>query len=341
MSLPEIPRVEPGQEFVIDRFRPGDAQGVVNLFRAVYGDEYPMRQYYDPEWLIAANARNEVVSVVARTPGGDIVSHMAGHRSSPLNAGLYEIGIGLTLADYRGAHASGRIMRRIVDILPGLQVAGFFGEAVCNHTVTQKFCQEIGAVETGFEIDLMPAETYGAEKSSVGRVSCLFAFMPFREAPQTLHVPACHLDNVRFMLDPVPGERSILPASARPAQEKSVIETKIFDFAAVSRCQLSACGEDFAAALADMERQTDEKQCTTRQVFLNLNDPASGAAAGWLREHGYSLGAVTPRWFPGDADGLLLQKLMHPPGFAQIRLYSERARELLRRVEADWREVHG
>lgn len=341
MSPSEIPRIEPGQEFVVDRFCPADALGVTHLFRAVYGDDYPMRQYYDPEWLAAANIRNEVVSVVARTPKGDIVSHMAGHRSSPLNPDLYEIGIGLTLADYRGAHASGRIMRSVIEILSGLPLAGFFGEAVCNHTVTQKFCSEANAVETGFEIDLMPAETYSAEKNPGGRVSCLFGFLPFRKAPQTLHVPACLLDNVRFMLDPVPGERSILSASARPMQEKSVIETKIFDFAAVSRCQMSACGRDFAAVLAGMERLADEKQCTTRQVFLNLADPAIGSAADWLREHGYSLGAVTPRWFPGDQDGLLLQKLMHPPGFAQIKLYSDRARELLLRVEADWRAVHG
>ena len=43
------------EEFYIDTFRPEDAQGIVRLFRAVYGEHYPIQLFYDPQTIIAVN----------------------------------------------------------------------------------------------------------------------------------------------------------------------------------------------------------------------------------------------------------------------------------------------
>lgn len=338
VKLTEAQPVEPGQEFFIDRFRPGDATGVASLFRAVYGEHYPWPQYYDPEWLAAANAAGHVYSVVARTPGGDIVSHMALYRSAAANPALYEYGIGMTLPAYRGMHASSRIARYIAGLLPNLPLDGIYGEPVTSHTVTQKYGDEINTADTAVEIDLMPAEIYDAGKSAPGRVSCLFYFLALKDTPQTLHVPARYLDAARFILKAVPVERTVVPSAAAPAAEPSRLETRIFDFASVSRSQLFSCGRDIAAALDDMERQADEKRCTTRQVFLNLADPAIGRAAELLRDRGYFLAGLTPQWF--GSDGMLLQKMLHRPDFARIVLHHDRTRQLLALVEDDWRAVN-
>ena len=339
MKLTEAPHVEAGQEFFVDRFRAQDAAGVAGLFLAVYGEAYPLKQYYSPEWLTQANASNEVISVVARTATGDIVSHMAAYRSAAVNPRLYELGIGLTLSEYRAQQASSRIGDCLTGMLPSLALDGVYGEAVCNHTGMQKISYLMNLVDTAVEIDLMPAEAYAAEKSAPGRVSCLFNFRSLVDVPQTLHVPQACLEAVRFILEAVPGARTIAPATLAPGVAESSIETKIFDFAAVSRCQVIVCGEDIAAALERMEQLADEKQCTTRQVFLNLADPGIGRAAELLRARGYSLAGLTPRWFGGD--GLLLQKMLHAPGFSQVKLCHERARQLLALVEADWHEVNG
>lgn len=339
MRLTKTLPVEPGQEFVIDRFRPEDAMGVASLFLSVYGEHYPLPQYYDPEWLAAANAAGEIYSVIARTPGGDIVCHMGVYRSAAPNPALYEYGITLTLPAYRGRHASSRIAQYIAGMVPGLPLDGIYGEAVTTHTVTQKYSYEIKMIDTAFEIDLMPTEIYDAGKSAQGRVSCLFTFLSLKDAPHALHVPARYLDAARFILHAVPVERTINAATALPAAERSRVETRIFDFAGVSRCQLAACGEDIASVIADMERQADEKRCTTRQVFLNLADPAIGCAAELLRERGYFLAGLTPRWF--GSDGMLLQRMLHPPGFAHNELCRDRARQLLAMVEDDWRAVSG
>lgn len=64
-------------------------------------------------------------------------------------------------------------------------------------------------------------------------------------------------------------------------------------------------------------------------------------AAHWLRERDYSLSGVAPRCFAGDSNGLLLQKMLHTPSFGAIKLYRERAYQLLTLVKSDWREVNG
>ena len=339
MKLTQALKVEAEQGFVIDRFRDADALGVANLFLSVYGQGYPFQQYYDPEWLMAANASGDVVSIVARTPKGDIVSHMAAYRSAAVNPRLYEGGIGLTLPDYRALQASSKIMQYLREIFPTLALDGMYGEAVCNHIGMQKICYVNNLVDTALEIDLMPAEAYVTEKSAEGRVSCLFNVFSLKPMSQTLHIPARYMDATRFIIDALPAGRTLKLASLAPTVERSQIETRIFDFAAVSRCQIIACGQDVAGALADMERQADEEKCTTRQAFLNLADPGIGLAADLLREHGYFLAGITPRWFGGD--GLLLQKLIHPPGFGHVKLCHDRARQLLSLVEEDWRTLNG
>ncbi len=340
MRLTQAPQVEAGQDFAVERFRPEDAIGVAGLFLSVYGDGYPQKQYYDPEWLIAANASNEVVSVVARTAKGDIVSHMAVYRGAAPNPRLYELGIGLTLPQYRGRQAAGVIAGHLVKLLPSLGLDGAFGEAVCNHTVTQKIAYAAGFAGTAVELDLMPAGIYDAGKSAAGRVTCLFSFLPLNDPPQTLYVPEIHQEPIRFILEGMPEGRTVEPAALTPQRAGSRVTSKIFDFASVSRCQVMACGEDIAAELEGVEREASAKSCTTRQVFLALADPGIGRAAAFLRGKGYFLGGLVPRWFE-DGDGLLLQRLMHPPGFSQVKLWDDRARHLLALVEAGWRAVNG
>jgi hypothetical protein len=340
VRLTEAPQIEAGQEFIVDRFRPVDAAGLAGLFLSVYGNGYPIRQYYDPEWLAAANASNELVSVVARTAQGAIVSHMAALRSAAENPKLYELGVGLTLPQYRGQGASRAIARRLMELLPSLGLDGAYGEAVCNHTVTQKIAYASGYVDTAVETDLMPAEIYGADGKAASRVSCLFSFLPLNGRPPALYVPEVHREAVRFILQALPDGRAIETAPSARLAAESRIRTKVFGFAAVSRCYVMACGEDIAAALERAEQEAEAKSCTTRQAFLALADPGVGRAAAILRDKGYSLGGLAPCWFV-NGDGLLLQRLMHAPGFAQMELCDDRARQLVALAEADWRAVNG
>ena len=100
---------------------------------------------------------------------------MALFRSAPY-PGLYECGAGLVLPEYRQEGINQWMLYYVYERLaPELGIAGTWGEAVCNHVYMQKTVRRYKHIETGLEIDLMPAETYAKEKSSSGRVTSLLA----------------------------------------------------------------------------------------------------------------------------------------------------------------------
>ena len=73
-----VKTIEAGQDWEVDFFRPhGRPSGVAALFRTVYGDDYPVKYYYEPELLAAESAAGRTISTVARTPSGGIVGRCA------------------------------------------------------------------------------------------------------------------------------------------------------------------------------------------------------------------------------------------------------------------------
>jgi len=79
------------EEFYIDTFRPDDAQGIVRLFRTVYGEHYPIQIFYDPQSIIAVNEAGKYYSIVARTVSGSIIGVVHLFRSAP-HPSTYEAG---------------------------------------------------------------------------------------------------------------------------------------------------------------------------------------------------------------------------------------------------------
>ncbi len=330
--------VEPGQSFEIDLFRPQDAPGVANLFRTVYGEGYPIRKFIEPELLVEENAIGRTISSVARTPRGDIIGHSALYNSAPYT-GIYESGAGLVLPSYR---ATAGIFTSLV--AHGLEVAAdkfevdlVYEESVCNHIFSQKAAANLGLVTRAIEIGLMPAEAYEEEKSATGRVAATLDFKTLRPKPQTVYLPVRYEDALRFLYDGLDDRRVLLLADKDLPSGKSTITTEFFDFARVARMAVNDAGSDFESVLKQHEVIALGKGMIVIQVWLKLSWPWVGKVVEFVRNRGYSLGGILPRWF--DDDGMLMQKIMGEPNWEGIHLYTDRAKKLLELVRADWQQA--
>ncbi len=332
--------VPSGQEaFEVGYFRPEDAEGIVRLFNAVYGEHYPIRLFYDPAEIIAANRDGRYYSIVARTASGKVIGVNHLYLSSPCKA-LYESGVGLVLKEYRNSGANTRMLRYLYEeFVPGREnIEEVFGEAVCNHPYMQKAIETFRYVEAAIEVALMPAEAYAKEKSAAGRVATLTAFRCYRPKPHRLYLPAAYDGTLRRIYGRLDDARDLEPsAEAIPAGAASRAEMEIFDFAQVARITVHEIGGDFPGCLAGLEARGREKNVVVFQVLLNLTTPWVGAAAELLRDRGYFFGGALPRWFGGD--GLLMQKLLCPPDFEGIVLESDFAKELLTVIQEDWKRA--
>ncbi len=314
-----------------------DAPGVVELYRAVYGDEYPVKTVYDPESIIRQQQNGDMLRILALS-GPKVVGQVALYRSSSPNRMLYEEGQGIVLADYRKRGIIQQCMNcGHLEVYPRLQIEQIWGEAVCNHTFMQKVCAHLDYCETGLELDLMPASSYAKEQSSKGRVSTLLVFKTYKARARTVYLPEHYEDSLRYLYTVCNFGHNFLPARDPLPPSATLGKEEIFEGAGVARFTLPAPGADLHDYLVRQERAALDKNCSIFQVYMSLASSSMGAAVDVLRKHGYFLGGILPRWF--DEDGLLMQKLLHEPDAQNIQLHSDRAARMLEMILADRKSV--
>lgn len=328
------------QEIIVGNFRPEDAEGIVRIFRSVYGENYPIRLFYDPAAIIAANQDGRYFSIVARNASGEVIGVNHLFPSAP-NPALYETGVGLVLKEYRNLGVNGRILRFLYEefVPQKPHIEEVFGEAVCNHIFQQKVLPVHKFVATAIEVALMPAEAYSKEKSAVGRVATLDVFRCYHSRPHRIYLPAAYEETLRWIYAQLDDTRQLdLSAKDIPSATNSRGNLKVFESAQVARMAVHEIGSDFNAYFSELEAQALEQNAVVLQAWVNLTTPWVGKAADMLRNKGYFFGGALPRWF--DGDGLLMQKLLCPPDFDSIQLVSEFAKKLLSVVKADWQRTN-
>jgi hypothetical protein len=327
------------QSFVIETMRPEDAPGICRLVYAVYGDKYPIDGYYDPDWIADSNANGDMVTLVARTPTGDIVGQGAIWCTSSPNRHLFECGQFIVLPAYRGTRIAAKLgfmSRDLADSLP--QVHALFGEPVTNHVVTQKACRLLKAPPSVVELALMPAGAYAGEGAGQTRVTCLMATRMITDTRRPLHLPACY----RAALAPVVADLRLdrdlaFGNGTAPAPDvETAVTVQDFGEAGTVRCHVTALGADFPDRLAAL---TDKARADGRavvEVFLPADTAAGPWAAIRLRSLGYCLAGLAPLWLGPDA--LVMQRLFVTPDFDAIQLLDDIGRDLLNHVRADWED---
>lgn len=328
--------VPEGEEYSAGFFEPADGPGVARLFYAVYGDAYPIDTYYIPERLSEENRLGNIRSAVARTAAGDVVAHVALYRSSPPNRNLYEYGVGLTLPSYRPTMAFFRITQLIMELLGKDGIDGFYGEAVCNHIVTQKLSRQSGALETAVEPALMPAEAYQIENSAIGRVGCLVYSRVDVDCRKKLFLPSAYLKELHFILDGLNLDRELQTTGVNLPSGSGRIDVQRFAGAGVARCMVATPGEDLPAQVEALAEELRREGYALVQFFVNLGKPWANRIVEQLRSQGFSLGGLLPIWF-GD-DGLLMQKHFVHPDFDNMKICSDRGRSLVEMIRRDWQQ---
>jgi hypothetical protein len=331
-------QVPSSQEFKVSSLMPEDAWGVARIFYTIYGDRYTVDTNYIPDRLIEENGKKNILSVTARTSSGDIIGYGALYRSSAPYEGAYEIGQYMVLPHYRKTLAILRIQNHLLDTTaPAHGISVIFGEPVCHHIITQKYMLLAGFHETAIEVGLMPASVYDYKDFPGERISTLLTFKTFREKRHVIHIPGVNRDALAFVLDGMNLDRELREGNpAVPPAAETVLTHEFFESAQVARAHISSTGSGFEETVKNFEARASEKVAMVMQFCLNLGDEASGYAVKILRSRGYFLGGLLPRWF--DTDGLLLQKVLHMPSMASIKLVSDRSRGMLELIRKDREE---
>jgi len=323
----------------VDRYRPQYGEGIAHCFRTVYGNGYPIKSVYDPDMLKAEFDKGNFYPVVAINHKYEVVGVMALYRSSAPYKDLYEAGAGIVLPEYRGLKIAEQLYQYLSEYLTReVNIEEMFGESVCNHIKIQRMVLHYECIETGLEIDLMPAEAYSQEKSSSGRVTVDLFFRSYRDRPQDVYIPHIYEDICKFLYEDPKRRRNLTPSTQDiPKNAFTLGDYVYFEFAQVGRLKISSIGSDFASYVDNYERELTIKGLFVSQVFLRLDCPWVGRATEILLSKGYFFGGLLPRWF--DVDGIFMQKIYGEPNWEGIILFSDRAKRILGFIKDDWKRT--
>lgn len=324
----------------IDLFRPDDAQGVVGLYRAIYKECFPLQEVYNADWHIEQAEKGDSYRVVARLPDGSLAGTGALFRSVATNPELYEGGGLIVLEEFRTQNLAIPIMQFMNISLPRIyNLEQIWGEAVCNHLVSQQLTIKSGYTACALEVDMMPEEAYKSLSergmNTGSRVSALVVFQALCPKPQNLYLPLAYQDVIKKIYAPFNFEHSFLEQETRLKGELDTFAYfTTMPGAGMSRITVAQIGTDFAAWLKTVEDELLSQVITVVQVILPLDTLLVDHATEELRKQGYWLGGLMPGWF--GHDGFLMQKTIHEPDFSKIKVYSKPGKEILQMVKEDY-----
>ena len=329
----------PDNSFTIKTVDSSCAELVPVVFRAIYGDGFPVQYVYDGSLVLAEIASGHLSAAIALDQNNHAVGYVATYNNAP-NQKLWEGGNLLVVPgcgfDDLGWHLLQYFL--LPENLPVSGSDGSFTESVCHHYFTQLGCAKLGFSDCALMLDQMSAASFKEHVPVTSRVACLMQFFEQSDPTAPCYLPERYFDFLQGLtcnLRP----RTLLPGSAPlPTEGVTAYSDSWFSDAGMWRVSVSAIGNDWSTFLEMLLQKADQRNVTSLQVVISAALPFCDTAVELMRQHGFFLGGIFPRWF--GSDGIMMQLIMgKQPDWEGIKLYSKTARELFGFIYQDYNDT--
>ncbi len=319
-----------------------NAKLVATIFRVLYGEDFPVRDVYQPEVLWREIQAGRLAAALAIDGADQPVGYISFFKSAP-NPHLWEAGNMLVVPQYAHSGVAGLLaayyFNPAVCRLTGSD--GIFSEAVCCHYYTQVGAIKAGLVDCALVLDQLDGGSFKdgkSNKAGLARVSCVLNFIELSDPAAPQYLPTRYEGKLR-QLSAQLRPRTLLPSTATlPLTGDTIRVEKYYDFAKTWKVQVCCIGCDWAEVVAELMAEAARRGVVSLQLVLNTACPAIGAATEVLRKQGFFFGGLAPRWF--GTDGVIMQQLFDSePDYEETKLYSPEAKDLLAFIRADKDEV--
>ena len=129
--------------------REEDIPSIIELFRANYGDDYFLPEFYDPVWVKRGIYSDHIIWLAAEEDGQILGSGALILNTGDYNDQIGEIGRLVVNPEAGGRGLGGALLTALVDASDD-RVEFAFAEARTVHPKTQKICDRIGLMPLGF-----------------------------------------------------------------------------------------------------------------------------------------------------------------------------------------------
>ena len=319
-----------------------NASHVGTVFRSVYGEDFPLKYVYQPESLWQEIEEGRLASALAFDKVGKAVGYVALFKTAP-SPRLWEAGNMVVDPAYKLTNVSSLLLNYYFN--PNFnengESDGIFGEAVCCHYFTQVSGNKAGMMDCALELNQLAGDSFkdnNHNKAETKRVSCVFSFLECTDPLEKVYLPEVYAEFLQRLSQPFRPRCFELGTAPLPDSGVTVWEEKYYPAAQTWKIAVRVIGADWPVIMEGFLSEAARRQVISLQLTLNTAYPQIGVAVQQLREQGFFLGGLVPRWF--GTDGVLLQKVFgEEPDYEGTKLYSRTAKELLAFIRADWDEV--
>ena len=340
MTAPHRSNVDDGAlAYTITAVNVANAASVATVFRSIYGDAFPVQYVYHADQVMEEIDAGRLAASLAFNGNGEAIGYVSFYKCAP-NPNLWEGG-NLVVVPGGGSDALGWDLMQhylLPGKLPGPQPDGIIGEAVCHHYFTQVGAVKLGFEECGLELDLLDGASFSEHRPDTERVACVVQFYELSDPSDVCYLPEQYLDFLQDLYGRL-RPRTLLPGSLPlPLSGETVSTDHWFEEAGTWRFSVSAIGNDWEQFLDRMLATCQERKIVCLQLVISTAMPCISEAVGQLRQRGFFIGGLFPRWFGND--GVMLQQLFgKEPDYDGIKLYTDVARKMLKSIRSDCEAV--
>lgn len=317
------------KDISIKRLDSSNVPSVCELYKSIYGEDFPVPWVYDPEELEKREKDGRQATLLA-FKGGKVIGQIAAVRS-PWNPKLFELSGLLVLPRFRGIGVGGMLASHLIsELLPELEWVARYTESTTAHDASQRVDLKMGHRHCALPLNLLPPSTYRHDDIFIasGRVSCVMGFAE-KDVDQTplVCLPSRYGNWIRELSE---GFKREFFFDELPPEGEASFEISAFPVAGTAYVAVLSLGKGFGEKLKKELLPYDAFPATMLQIPLikGVDRAVEEAFA-----QGFRLGGYLPRWFE-NSDGLLLQRV-GLPNWNEIKIVSPKGQRLLAMVRKD------
>ena len=358
LAQPPAPdRHEGDVRYSLEAAAPSDAMDIAKLIFRTYGYTYSKEDLYYPDRIEQALRNDEKFGVLVRTERSDqVVSGLRTERSDEdaseraasgaavgyfavlrhEDSAIGEVGEAVVDVNHRRRGLMTRMLEALIERAEADGLLGVYGEAVTAHEISQRANARFDFVSTALNLAYQPTERFtGLLDDYPQPISNLIDFKPLVPYDTvTPHLPAPYEDILRTLYDAL-GAVVIEPTEPAPAlPAEAEIDARIdygFQHAVLV---VTEPGQDVVAQVEQTIQDLQQDALNAMYVDLPLRSPHTPALTDQLRDAGFCLAGLVPR-FHRELDHLRMQRPLADLDLSKIVVYSDLAHRLKDRIIAD------
>lgn len=324
--------------FRIDLPEQTDTAAIARCFLAVYGHHYVHSDVFSPHRYWSRVESGELIPVIARDGGGDVIGHLALERES--GALVAERGEAVVLPAYRGQHLLERMTERLSDEAPKRGLHGIYAEPLTIHTFSQRNDERagmpvcallLGANPESFRPKDIACPTAGQRQSYLRT----FRFVQ-PPAPRAIQAPAPYREMLLKIYKSLDVTVTVAEASgASVPDSRTGIKVNDRGYGVI---RFERIGPNCAIELEQALRDVRALGACTVQLSAPIADPGLVTLTEAARGLGFFFCGVGPAFADG-ADLFLLQWLSEPLDTGKLQLFADRTKDMVAFIDRDRSET--